>query len=97
MRSKKRLRKQSATVRKDKIVSDYTEHSNGVRISYHEKVCAERMKTLLKAKDEMGSDIKELRADMNKGMGVVSFLAILGGMVTAIIGYFTWNGSKKIN
>jgi hypothetical protein len=49
MRSKKRLRKQSATVRKDKIVSDYTEHSNGVRISYHEKVCAERMKTLFQS------------------------------------------------
>jgi len=92
MRSKKRLRKQSATVRKDKIVSDYTEHSNGVRISYHEKVCAERMKTLFKAIDEMRSDIKELKADMNKGKGVVSFLVFMGGLVTAIIGYFKWNG-----
>jgi len=92
MRSKKRLRKQSATVKKDKIVSDYTEHSNGVRISYHEKVCAERMKTLFKAIDEMRSDIKELKADMNKGKGVVSFLVLMGGLVTAIIGYFKWNG-----
>jgi hypothetical protein len=58
MRLKKRLRKQSATVRKDKIVSDYTEHSNGVRISYHEKVCAERMKTLFKAIDECDKTLK---------------------------------------
>jgi hypothetical protein len=63
-----------------------------VRISYHEKVCAERMKTLFKAIDEMRSDIKELRADMNKGKGVVSFLVFMGGLVTVIIGYFKWNG-----
>jgi len=50
------------------------------------------MKTLFKAIDEMRSDIKELRADMNKGKGVVSFLVLMGGLVTAIIGYFKWNG-----
>jgi hypothetical protein len=50
------------------------------------------MKTLFKAIDEMRQDVKELRADMNKGKGVVSFLVFMGGMVTAIIGYFKWNG-----
>ena len=92
MRSKKRLRKQSATVRKDKIVSDYTEHSNGVRISYHEKVCAERMKTLFKAIDEMRKDIKDLRQDMNKGKGAVNVLIFLAGLIAAIVGVFKWNG-----
>jgi hypothetical protein len=29
---------------------------------------------------------------MNKGKGVVSFLVFMGGLVTAIIGYFKWNG-----
>ena len=57
-----------------------------------DRVCAERMKTLFKAIDEMRLDIKELRADMNKGKGVVSFLVLMGGLVTAIIGYFKWNG-----
>ena len=42
------------------------EDANGIRISYHEKVCAERMKTLFKAIDEMKSDIKSLKEDMNR-------------------------------
>ena len=36
-----------------KKVQSNIEDSNGIRISYHEKVCAERMKTLFKAIDEM--------------------------------------------
>jgi hypothetical protein len=39
------------------------------------------MKTLLKAIDEMRQDVKELRADMNKGKGVVSLLVFMGGLV----------------
>ena len=66
--------------------------NNSVRISYHEKVCAERMKTLFKAIDEMRKDIKDLRADMNKGKGVISFFIILGGLIGAEIGFFKWNG-----
>lgn len=89
MKPRKKLKRKANKI---KEVSDYTEHSNGVRISYHEKVCAERMKTLFKAIDEMRSDIKELRADMNKGKGVVSFLVALGGFVTLILGYFKFNG-----
>ena len=38
---------------KKKRVQSNIEESNGIRISYHEKVCAERMKTLFKAIDEM--------------------------------------------
>ena len=64
----------------------------GLRISSHEKVCAERMKTLFKAIDEMRKDIKDLRADMNKGKGAVAFLVILGGFIATIVGFFKWNG-----
>ena len=63
-----------------------------LRISSHEKVCAERMKTLFKAIDEMSKDIKDLRADMNKGKGAVAFLVILGGFIATIVGFFKWNG-----
>ena len=49
----------------------------GFRLSSHEKVCAERMKTLFKAIDEMRQDIKELRQDMNKGKGAVNVLIFL--------------------
>ena len=68
------------------------EDKNGLRISYHEKVCAERMKTLFKAIDEMRKDIKDLRQDMNKGKGAVALLIIIGGLVTAFFGYFKING-----
>lgn len=64
----------------------------GFRLSSHEKVCAERMKTLFKAIDEMRQDIKDLRKDVNKGKGAVNLLVIIAGLVTAIIGYFKFNG-----
>ena len=66
--------------------------SLGYRISKHEAVCAERMKTLFKAIDEMRKDIKNLRQDMNKGKGAVSVLIFLAGIVAAIVGVFKWNG-----
>jgi|TARA_R100001163_G_C4898184_1_gene88000 uncharacterized coiled-coil DUF342 family protein len=68
------------------------EDKNGLRISYHEKVCAERMKTLFKAIDEMRKDIKELKSYMNKGKGAVALLIIIGGLITAFFGYFKING-----
>ena len=79
--------------KKKKVTSkDYGELSAGVRLSTHEKVCAERMKTLFKAIDEMRSDIKELRKDMNKGKGAVNVLIFLAGLVAAIVGFLKWDG-----
>ena len=54
---------------------------NGLRISYHEKICAERMKTLFKAIDEMRKDIKELKGFMNRGKGAATIMMILGGLI----------------
>lgn len=65
------------------------EDHNGIRISYHEKVCAERMKTLFKAIDEMSKDIKSLKSDMNKGKGGAAILLLIGGIIGSIIHYFT--------
>jgi|TARA_B110000967_G_C18647853_1_gene441800 hypothetical protein len=62
---------------------------NGIRISYHEKVCAERMKTLFKAIDDMSKDIKSLKSDMNKGKGGAAILLLIGGIIGSIIHYFT--------
>ena len=89
MAAKRKSKRLSASA---KEIKEYAEKNNSIRISYHEKVCAERMKTLFKAIDEMRKDIKELRADMNKGKGAVAFLVILGGLVATIIGFFRWNG-----
>ena len=55
------------------------EDHNGIRLTSHEKICAERMKTLFKSMDEVKKEIKELRTDMNKGKGAVNLLLILGG------------------
>ena len=68
------------------------EDHNGIRLTSHEKVCAERMKTLFKSMDEVKKEIKELRTDMNKGKGAVNLLLILGGFVGILAGYFKWNG-----
>ncbi len=54
---------------------------NGIRISYHEKICAERMKTLFKAIDEMRKDKKELKGFMNRGKGAATIMMILGGLI----------------
>ena len=71
--------------------SNLAEH-NGIRLTSHEKVCAERMKTLFKSMDEVKKEIKELRADMNKGKGAVNLLLILGGLAGILASYFKWNG-----
>ena len=68
------------------------EDHNGIRLTSHEKVCAERMKTLFKSMDEVKKEIKELRADMNKGKGAVNVLVFMAGLLAAIIGFFKWNG-----
>lgn len=79
-------------VSKKKKSDDLIHESLGHRISKHEAVCAERMKTLFKAIDEMRKDIKDLRQDMNKGKGAVHVLVFLAGLIAAIVGFFKWNG-----
>ncbi len=71
--------------------SNIADH-NGIRLTSHEKVCAERMKILFKSMDEVKKEIKELRADMNKGKGAVNVLVFMAGLIAAIIGFFKWNG-----
>jgi hypothetical protein len=43
------------------------------------------MSTLIKTIDELRVDVKDLRADMNKGKGVIAFLIIVGALVGSII------------
>ena len=77
---------------KRKKTDELVQQSLGYRISRHEAVCAERMKTLFKAIDEMRTDIKDLRKDMNKGKGAVNVLIFLAGLIAAVVGFFKWNG-----
>ena len=59
--------------------------TTSVRLSAHERLCAERMSTLIKTIDELRGDVKDLRSDMNKGKGVIAFLIIVGGLVGSVL------------
>jgi hypothetical protein len=59
-----------------------------LRISYHEKICAERMKTLFKRIDEMGKDIKELKTFMNRGKGAGAIIFILLSILGSLFYFF---------
>lgn len=65
-----------------------TVSNTSVRLSSHEKLCAERMTQLIKSIDELKVDVKDLRGDMNKGKGVIYFIIFLGTIITAIAGFF---------
>ena len=78
--------------KKTLTAKELTSQMTGMRLSKHEAICAERMKTLFKAIDEMRKDIKDLRQDMNKGKGAVNVLIFLAGLIAAIVGVLKWNG-----
>ncbi len=68
------------------------EDHNGIRLTSHEKICAERMAQLVKSIDEMKKEIKELRSDMSKGKGAINLLIIIGGVIGALVGFFNMDG-----
>ena len=78
--------------KKTMTVKELTSQMTGMRLSKHEAICAERMKTLFKAIDEMRTDIKNLKKDINKGKGAINVLIFLAGFIGAMIGFFKWNG-----
>ena len=59
--------------------------ATSVRLSAHERICAERMSTLIKTIDELRSDVKQLHSDMNKGKGVIAFLVIIGALIGSVL------------
>ena len=76
---------------KNKITSkEFVDQATGVRLSAHEKLCAERMKILHVAIDELKTEVKSLRQDVSKGKGAISVLVFLGGIIGVILGYFNW-------
>ena len=82
-----------------KAIRSNIEDHNGIRISYHEKVCAERMKTLFNRIDEMKKDMKslkedvsEVKANINKSKGGLKVLIAIGSIVAGVIGFFKYDG-----
>ena len=82
--------------RKRKISpKQFTELATGVRLSAHEKLCAERMKNIQDSIKELFKEVKCLRTEVSKGKGAISVLIFLGTVVAGIIGFFQlkWNTS----
>ena len=72
-----------------KITSkDYAEVSAGVRLSSHEKLCAERMKTLNESINELKREVKSLRQDVSMGQGGLKVILAIGTLLVGIIGLF---------
>ena len=65
----------------------YTELASGVRLSAHEKVCAERMKSLVNSIERLEKKVDMLQDNVSKGKGIVAVLVFLGSMAAAFIGY----------
>jgi len=79
---------------KKKITSKaYPEIAAGVRLSAHEKLCAERMKNLLTSIERLEKKVDTLSDSVSKGKGIVAVLVFLGGLAASILGYlnFRWN------
>ena len=73
--------------RKKITPSKYAELSAGVILSSHEKLCAERMKTLNDSINELKREVKSLRQDVSKGKGAVAVLVFIGTLVASIVGF----------
>ena len=66
----------------------YSEVATGVRLSSHEKLCAERMSNILKTLEEMKQEVKSLRQDVSMGKGGLKVILAVGTLIVGIIGFF---------
>ena len=71
--------------RKKITPKEFSEVATGVRLSSHEKLCAERMKQLHEAIKELKTEVKCLRTDVSKGKGAISVVIFLGTIIATII------------
>ena len=59
----------------------------GYRLSSHERLCAERMRQLVRSIDDLNKKVSKLSEDISKGKGIVSVLVFLGTLAAAVLGY----------
>ena len=71
----------------------FNELASGVRLSAHEKICAERMNNILKSIERLEKKVEVLSDHVSTGKGIVKVLVILGSLAVGILGYFNirWN------
>ena len=68
----------------------YGEVATGVRLSSHEKLCAERMNNILKTLEEMKREVKSLRQDVSMGKGGLKVILTIGTLIVGILGYLNF-------
>ena len=74
--------------RKKITPKEFSEIATGVRLSSHEKLCAERMNNILKTLEEMKREVKSLRQDVSMGKGGLKVILAIGTLIVGIIGFF---------
>ena len=62
----------------------------GYRLSSHERLCAERMRQLVRSIDDLNKKVSKLTEDVSKGKGGVAVLMALGALVIGVLGYFNF-------
>jgi len=75
---------------KKKSASSLVQQSVGIRLSSHEKICAERMSNLITSIQRLEKKVDTLSDSVSKGKGIVAVLVFLGTIVAAAIGFFNY-------
>tara|TARA_R100000900_G_C3286215_1_gene154769 strand:- start:454 stop:687 length:234 start_codon:yes stop_codon:yes gene_type:complete len=70
-----------------KKTSTIAEERVGIRLSSHEKLCAERMESILKSIERLEKKVEQLSDHVSTGKGIVKVLVVLGSLAAAFIGY----------
>jgi hypothetical protein len=73
-----------------KSVTTLAQQSVGIRLSSHEKLCAERMEQIRDSIKDLQKEVKSLRNEVSTGKGIVKVLVFLGTIAATIIGFFTY-------
>ena len=68
----------------------YNEMAAGVRLSAHEKICAERMLHIQKSIERLEKKVELLSDHVSTGKGIVKVLIFLGSIGAAILGYLNY-------
>ena len=76
--------------RKKITPKEFSEVATGVRLSSHEKLCAERMENILKSIERLEKKVEQLSDHVSTGKGIVKVLVVLGSLVAGVVGYFNF-------
>ena len=73
-----------------KSLTTLVQQSVGIRLSSHEKICAERMSNLITSIQRLEKKVDTLSDSVSKGKGIVAVLVFLGSIFAAAIGFFNY-------